>query len=117
MNEQIKQAKIEMLNRLKQYKQSVEAQKDILYQKKYAVKKAVVDEECNKLDNAFQKYKEEKFAIYNADISKKEQEVNDKKQKLIADAMQSAQSEVINEITMLTAEYNSEIAKLEKELG
>ena len=117
MNEQIKQAKVEMLNRLKQYKQSVETQRDVLYQNKYAAKKAVVDEECNKLDNAFQKYKEEKFAVYNADISKKEQEVKDKKQKLIADAMASAQSEVISEISMLTAEYNNEIAKLEKELG
>lgn len=117
MNDSIRQVKTEMLNRLKQFKQSVESQREVLFQKKYALKKTAVDEECIKLTEAFANYKREKLSACNADVAKKEQEVIERKQKLLDDARQLAQQEVIDEICALTAEYDSEIAKLEKELG
>lgn len=117
MNEQIKQLKVELLNSLKAQKQSVENERDALYQQKFAQKKVAVDEACGKLDNVFAQYKQERLIAYNADISKKEEEVKAKKAKLLTEARQTAQSEVISEIVIKTAEFDSEIAKLEKELG
>lgn len=117
MNETIKQFKIDLLNNLKAQKQSIEAQKDAFYQQKFSEKKIAVDEAYVKLDNAFAQYRQDKFASCNADIAKKEEEVKAKKAKLLEDAKQSALCEVESEIAMMVAEFNSEIAKLEKELA
>ena len=117
MNEIIKQIKTETLERLKHQKQVVEAQKDAIFQQKFALKKQEIDEECAKLDTAFANYKQEKTLAYNNDIANKAQAIADKKQKLIHDATKAVQDEVNCEILSLTAEYSEEIAKLEKELA
>lgn len=117
MNETIKQLKVELLNKLKAQKQAIEAKKDAFYQQTFSQKKIGVDEQYSKLDNAFLQYKQERFATYNADILSKEEEVKAKKAKLLEEAQQSAQIEVANEIAIKVAEYDNEIAKLEKELG
>lgn len=117
MNEKIKQLKQELLEKLKQQKQSIVDKTDALVQQRFTQKNVQVNESCVKLDNAYAQYKQEKFAAYNAEITRKAEEVNAKKTALVQQAKEEAKNEVEAEISLKTAEYDSEIARLQKELA
>lgn len=117
MNEIIKRYKTELLEKLKNQKKVIENRKTSLTNEKFSKKKTVVDQECVAMDTAFAKYKQERLALVNEEFAKKLEEINATKSRLLANAQATATAEAEGEIAMEVAEYDSEIAKLEKELA
>lgn len=116
MNEVIKSIKNEQLEKLKAQREIVFSKKSSVYEQKFASKKTIVDEECAKIDELFNKFKQDKVAMANEQINSKFAEVQNKKGALLKEAQASAEAEANSEISFELAEYDSEIAKLEKEL-
>lgn len=117
MNKNIKSIKAQMLAQLKQQKENLQSRKEQLVIERFNDKKKLVDEENIRLDQSFEKYRQEKLAQYNAEINEKQAEVAAKKSQNIENAKLTAKAEIEAELAADFMEYNTEILNLEKELA
>lgn len=117
MQEILKQLKQSFLNDLRAKRTETEAQKDILAAQKYADKKANVDVEIQKLDEALDLTIKQKQAKLNEEIALLRQEVAEKKANYDVVAKSEAETEAQAEVAHILRDFDTEIAKLESELA
>ena len=117
MNNTIKTIKAQTLAQLKQQRENLQLKKDDLIAERFAEKKKVVGEENLRLDQFYEKYKKEKLTACDKELTEKLSEVNGKKQQNIENAKIAAKTEIEAELSATFMEFDTEIAKLEKELA
>lgn len=117
MNNVISQFKKDYLEKLKAQRQAIANRVETIYAQKCTQKKVEVDAESKKLDEVFEKFKQEKLIAVNAEIDKKAKEVQAKKESLAVNARETARAEAVSEVQVQIAEYDAEIAKTEKEFN
>ena len=116
MNTTIKAIKEQTLAQLKQQKEHLTSQKGVMIDRRFIEKKKAVDEENLRLDQSYEKYRQEKTLAYQKELTNKSTEVADKKQQNIENAKFAAKTEIEAELAADFMEFDAEIAKLEKEL-
>lgn len=117
MNEIIKQIKLSALEQLKAQRTEVANKKDILSAQKYADKKANIDVETAKLDEALDLAIKQKQAKLNEEIEILRKEVADKKANYDITAKAEAEAEAEAEVAHSLRDFDTEISKLENELA
>lgn len=117
MLQDIKNAKVKLLESLKAERLALDAVKKKLADEKYAVKRVAADAKCSELTVALENYKRDKLAQLNKELAEYAAQVEAKKAEILNGARADADNEAALEISTQTAEYDSEIAKLEAELA
>lgn len=117
MQEVIRQIKQKTLSMYKDKKAEIEDKKVTLSAQKYAEKKANVNVEVAKLDEALDLTIKQKQAKLNEEIALLRKEVADKKTNYDVVAKAEAEAEAEAEVAHVTRDIDVEISKLEKELA
>lgn len=117
MNESIVNHKKQLLTILQQEKSAIEATLDSRVAQAYASKKPDLDAKCREIDEALANYTATIQAEANEKITNKRNEVLEKKKALEQQTVMQAQAEAQSSIAIEVADYVSEIASLEKQLG
>lgn len=117
MNDIIRELKQSMLEQLRVKRTETEAKKDSISAQKYAEKKANIDIEIQKLDDALALTIKQKQEKLNEEIAILRQEVAEKKANYDVIAKSEADTEAEAEVAHALRDFDLEITKLENELA
>lgn len=116
MQEVLKQIKLDYLAKLKEKKNEIEQQREVMIEQRFAEKKQSLETETQALDEALALFVQQRQEKLNEEIASKRQEVADKKANIEVNARAMAEAEVEASVAQSLQAFDREINSLEKEL-
>lgn len=116
MQEVLKQIKLDYLAKLKEKKNEIEQQKQVLIEQRFAEKKQALETETQALDEALALFIQQRQEKLNEEIAAKRKEVADKKANIEVNARAMAEAEVEADLAHSLQAFDKEISLVEKDL-